>query len=199
MMMQFDIYNNASLGMQGLIEAFPDFTRKAIKASGFWAMQQVQQGIASGAPGGQSYADFYPQPLRKSLDQVLTAAKYSNGRGRGKNNYPPMGRLKQAVKYRYMNNSARGMAVAVGWLSKSSQFLGAKQQEGYQRPVTDAVRRAFDASYAKLGLEMRLRKSTKTLQIPARQTMGPMQRVVEAGVGPLFESKFRKAMTEAMK
>jgi len=182
--MSISIRDEASPLLQMMIDKYPDATRGALKSVGYWAMKQIQGGISSQAPGGEQYAKFYPQPLRRALDQILD--------GRGKSNYPPLGKLQRAIKYNYLNSNSRGMTVVVGWTSGSSINLGEKQQEGFSRPMTEAMRRAFDASFAKLGLKIRIAKSTTQISTPARPTISPMSGIIDAQAPAKFEGLFKQ-------
>lgn len=186
--LRFDITNNASKGLGAVMDALPVITRKAIKSTGYQAMQAIQEGIKSGAPGGDTYAEFFPQKYRRALDQII--------RGRGKSDYKPMGKLAQATKYRYMNTDARGMSVVVGWLSNSSANIGRKQQDGYIRPMTDAMRKSFDDAFEKLGMKTRIAKTTTQLTVPSRPTMAPMEQVLEPVLSGIFETAFKKNLKE---
>lgn len=182
--MGISIRDEASPLLQMVMDKYPDATRGALKSVGYWAMRQIQSGISSQAPGGERYAKFYPQPLRQALDRVLN--------GRGKAVYPPLGKLQKAIKYKYLNSDSRGMTVVVGWTSESSINLGEKQQEGFARPMTEKMRRAFDASFEKLGFKIRIAKDTTEITTPARPTINPMSNVINAQATAKFEELFKQ-------
>ncbi|MEN6568057.1 MAG: hypothetical protein ABFC57_17370 [Veillonellales bacterium] len=182
--MKFVLIDEASPLLQMMIDKFPDASRGALKSTGYWAMRKIQGGIQSQAPGGEPYAEFFPQKLRQALDRVL--------RGRGKSNYPPMGRLQRAVKYQFLNSGARGMSVVVGWTSASAVRLGGMQQEGFSRPMTDSMRRAFDAAFQKLGLKTRIKATTTEIKTPSRKTIPPMATQLSPQITDQFETTFKK-------
>lgn len=183
--MPISIHDEASPMLQMMMERYPDAVRGALKSTGYWAMRQIQGGMASGSPGGETYSPFFPQPLRRALDQVLS--------GRGKTVYPPLGKLQRAIKYKYLNSDARGMSVVVGWTSQSSINLGEKQQEGFTRPMTEAMRRAFDAAFQKLGYKTRIAKSTTEISTPARPTVNPVAtNIIDPQAAEKFEDIFKR-------
>lgn len=185
MILQFDVYDNSMDTVKWMIDKVgKDGVRKALKSTGWFAMTQIKAGIESGAPGGQRYHPFMSPKIRRALDQVL--------HGRGKSKYPPMGRLKPAVKYNYMASSSRGMSVVVGWNSRSASFLGGMQQTGAVRPMSEKFRAALNAAFDKAGLKIRVKDTTKTVKLPRRDTIPAMHRALQSKIGAHFESKLRE-------
>ena len=185
MILQFDIYDNAEAAVKWMVDKVgKDGVRKALKSTGWFAMTQIKAGIDSGAPGGKRYHPFMSQKIRKALDQVL--------HGRGKNKYPPMGRLKPAVKYNYMASKSRGMSVVVGWNSRSASYLGGMHQTGAVRPMSEKFRNALNAAFDKAGLKIRVKDTTKTVKLPKRDTIPAMHRALQRKLGEHFENKLRE-------
>ncbi|MBP2643730.1 MAG: hypothetical protein H6Q67_1617 [Firmicutes bacterium] len=182
--MKIVLKDDASPLLLAMIDRFPNVTRGAVKSTGYWMMRQIQAGIASGAPGGEKYAQLaLPNKFRQILEQVLG--------NKGKVRYKLMGKLGQAVKYKAVG-SGKNTSVVVGWTSKSAVDLGEKLQDGFTRPVTPALRKAWDAAYQKSGMATRLPASKLTITTPGRPTIAPMKKATESKVMGVFEAKFKE-------
>lgn len=164
----------ASPFMAEVIKNNPKWIASSLKSAGWKVSREIKKGMRSRAPGGQPYAPAHlTNKQRAALEKVLG--------GKVKRYYRPMGNLINAIGYD-KTNAAAGV-VTVGWLSKSSVYLGSKQQEGFQTPVTPAVRRAFAAAGIKLSVQK------KELEAPSRPTFSPMESMLERIAKDQFESK----------
>lgn len=191
MILKFDIYDNAEDTVQWMINTLgKDGVRGALKSTGWFVKEAVQQGIERKAPGGVRYAPFMGQKVRYWLDKFL--------HGRGKKEYKPMGRLKPAVKYAYMSSGSRGMSVVVGWNSASSASLGGLQQRGSVRAMSDKFRNALNAALEKSGSDRRVRKTTTTVKLPARVTIPNVHRSIQANAVRWFELKLKRYLRDGV-
>lgn len=169
------ILDTASPLIRATADGMPDYIRKALKSAAWMAQKEIKTGIKSGAPGGQPYAPTMPADLRKRIE-------HRKGRVR----YPVLGKLVRAVGYQY---SKADQAVQVGWLSKSAVSIGTKQEKGFERPVTAAMRRL----YAAVGVP--LSESKTVLNVPARPTFAPSFKVLEPKFVPYIEGKIAEYMS----
>lgn len=140
-------------------ENHPKWVSSALKSAAYQSQKAIKEGIRSQAPGGQAYAkhvldDWHYAKLERALN------------GSNKSSYPIMGKLRQAVGYD--KSQADAGVVTVGWLSQSAARLGGKQQEGYETPMTERMRKAFFAA------GMHPSKNKLMLDTRSRQTMAPM-------------------------
>ena len=172
-MMDVDLLfiDGATPWLQYMAATKPDWMRKALKSFGWYAQQQIKAGIRSGGPGGDQYAEFMPPDMRSSL------IAYHGGKAKKK--FPPLGKLVNAVGYEY---DAGNNIVRVGWLSASAVALGEKIEEGYDKIITDKMRRFFWA--AGVGLS-----DKNDIEVPARHTFGPMQAILAPKAAVFMEDK----------
>lgn len=145
--------------MKQLVENNPKWIASALKSAAYHSQKAIKEGIRSEAPGGQTYAPHVLDDWhRAKLERALT--------GWNEKKYPIMGKLRQAVGYD--KSQAGAGVVTVGWLSQSAARLGGKQQEGYETPMTERMRKAFFAA------GMHPSKNKLMLDTRSRQTMAPM-------------------------
>lgn len=187
---QIDIVNLATPYLIHLAERFPNSFRKALKSTGYWLTEEIKQGIQSGAPGGQPYKPFSwlnipkPDPFKHRHRGILESY---NGRlvlvkgGMTKRtDKQPLGKLKQAVRYKYYDDSNR---VVLGWIGKSAEYLATYHEKGFSYPVTGKARRFFWA----LGIPMS--KGHSRFYIPARPTIGPIYKQYQSKIPVYMEDR----------
>lgn len=135
----------------------PRYIDRAIQSTGRMMKQEIQAGIESGAPGGQPYQAFsgLPKLTRQRKGKFVRVRRSSR---------KPLGRLKQAVRYKMYKDSHR---VIIGWISKSAEELGTIHETGKTVAITPKMRRLFFA--AGIGLS----KGKNTISIPRRPTIEP--------------------------
>jgi hypothetical protein len=159
----------------------PKYIKWALQSTGWWLTKAIKYEIKMGTPGGEKYADFSKIKNQRDTYYTVTLTRKSKKTGRLKEirrrfdtnqlvketgTHKPMGRLANAVGYKYYSDSMR---MLVGWLSQSAVDVGTKQELGYTRKITPKMRRLFRYSGIPLG-----KKSEIT--IPARPTFGPIYR-----------------------
>ncbi len=168
-------YNDfASPFMATVISNNPKWMASALKSAGWRVSREIKKGMRSRAPGGHPYAPPHlPNRLRSALESIVG--------GKVKRYYRPMGNLINAIGYD--KTRAGAGVVTVGWLSRSAVYLGRKQQEGFQTPVTDKVRRTFAAAGIKLSV------GKTNLEAPSRPTFSPMESMLEGIARDQFETK----------
>lgn len=194
---KFDIKDNASPAFKKAISDFPNTTRGALKSTGYWLVGKVKepgpfrQEITSNAPGGKRYAPFGNQKFRQALDRVV--------QGRGKTNYQPYGKLKNALRYRYTPSSSRGSAVTVGFISSSAYNLAKKLSTGFSSSMTEARRNLWNAAFERLGWKTRASKTRTSVDVPARPAVDPMWQKYKQPAMQKFEETFRKYLMNDMR
>ncbi len=160
--------------MATVIANNPNWVASSLKSAGWKVSREIKKGMRSRAPGGKPYAlPHLTNKQRAALEGVLG--------GKVKRYYRPMGNLINAIGYDKTKASAG--VVTVGWLSQSAVYLGGKQQEGFETPVTDKVRRAFAAAGIKLS------SNKQNLETPSRPTFSPMENMLANMARDQFETK----------
>ncbi len=167
-----EIIDEATPWLQWAAQEFPDFTRSALKSTGWWLSREIKKGIRSGAPGGRPYKPRLPAKKRRELEKAFG--------GRVKRSYPWMGQLSRAVGYQYRKNEN---AVVVGPLSVSAVRLFQKHEAGTSYPVTKKTRRAFAAA------KIPLAKGKKFIRLPKRPTIEPVYDAYHDKIAPHIEEK----------
>ena len=166
------ITDEATPWLQWAAREFPDFTRSALKSTGWWLSKEIKKGIRSGAPGGKPYKPRLPAKKRRELERVFG--------GRVKRSYPWMGQLARAVGYEYVKADN---SVVVGPLSSSAVRLFQKHESGSSYPITSKVRKAFAAA------KMPIPKGKKYLKLPKRPTIEPVYSAYHDKIAPHIEEK----------
>ena len=179
--MEIQIEDGATPFLDKVIAEKPKWLGSALKSAGFWAQKEIKAGIRSGAPGGHAYEPLMPIYLRKKLEAAL--------HGSNRSNYKAMGKLVNAVGYD--KSRADSGVVTVGWLSQSAVIVGSKQELGFFNRVTEHMRRAFSAA------GMPLPASQDKIQVIARPTYGPMQKVLQVGAPEKVRKKLEAYLTGA--
>lgn len=167
---QVKIIDTATPHFARLASEAPAQFRRALKSAGWWLREEIKAGIREGAPGGAPYAPF----------SAVTRGKLLRRPGQRRSEHRPMGRLQQATIYRYYADSMR---VLVGWVTRTAEQVGLKQEHGHETEITPRMRRFFWAS------GVPLRASTRILAIPRRPTIDPEYRENAARVPAYMEGK----------
>jgi hypothetical protein len=152
--MDIKIVNTATPFFERIAHESPREFRRALKSAGWWLRGEIKSGIRASAPGGQPYTHF----------SSITTERLLRKKGQRKRVHRPMGRLYSATIYRYYGDSMR---VIVGWVTRSAERVGLKQEHGHTTEITPRMRRFFWAAGIPLS------KHKKTLAIPKRPTIDP--------------------------
>jgi hypothetical protein len=177
-----------------MIAMNPDYINKSLKSLGWYMQKQIKAGLKAQAPGGATFVKFMDPRIRAQLEGKTSSNVlndlYESGKGwkrkyaknaAGKSvRYPPFGKLQKAIGYQYDGNAMR---LEVGYLSPSALRLGKRLEEGYTKPVNEAVRKLFWSR----GIPISPSKSS--IRIPARPVMQPMRRVLMPQMMPYIEKK----------
>jgi hypothetical protein len=153
-----NIKDEATPFIKRVAKETPKYIDRVIQSTGKMMKKEIQAGIESGAPGGQSYQEF------SGLPKLTRQRKGGFVRVRRRANKKPLGRLKQAVRYKMYKDSHR---VIIGWISKSAEELGTIHETGKMVAITPKMRRLFFA--AGIGLS----NGKSQIAIPRRPTIGP--------------------------
>ena len=184
------VKDTASPLIARLLQEKPAWIRKALKSAGYIMMRDIQSGMNSGAPGGQAYPKFFNYKIRRAFESAASHMRTNR-------KYKPLGKLDRSIKYRYFGEAAGGgkAYVLVGFTSASGVKLGRMMEDGFQRTVTEKMAGAFNEAFKKLGYPTRMRPG-KTINVPARKTIGPMRQAMSPWVTQFIESKLEQYMRE---
>lgn len=141
------------------------FLKSAAKSLGYFAQKEIKQEVRTGAPGGANFAERRPHKFRAALQGGSAARQW-------------YGKMLRAIGYQYADGVVR-----IGWTSRTSAMYGRKQEEGYETPVTSAVRERYREAGFKIG------NNTKYLITPARPVFEPMAGVLEPQIAPYIQQK----------
>lgn len=175
-----------------LSDEFPRYFDRALRSTGWWLRKEIQEGIRSGAPGGQRYARYSGITTSRVLDAHRGRGLTPTGRRRAPRRnlaeHKPMGKLYQATRYKHYKDSNR---VLIGWISKSAEELGTTHERGKSVPITPRMRRFFWAS----GVPLNPRK--RYLYIPKRLTIDPVYRTNKRAIPDYMDRKIAGYLEEA--
>jgi len=137
----------------------------SVRVEGFRLMRLLKAEIRKGKPGGREFA-----PLS------FIARRWGH---RGRNS--PLRRL--AIAVRYFVAARDPLELQIGWVgprvSERWRYFAKILQEGFERPVSEAQRKAMARSGGKMSGRSRnrqyffLRRETKTFKTPPRPIMEP--------------------------
>lgn len=164
------LIDTATPRFERLAREAPGEFRRALRSAGWWLRGEIKSGIRAGAPGGQPYPEF----------SEVTRNRLLRRKGQRKTEHRPMGRLYQATIYKYYPDSMR---VIVGWVTRTAEHVGLKQELGHETQITPRMRRFFWASGVPLG------RQTQRLAIPRRPTIELEYRENAARVPGYIEEK----------
>lgn len=197
------ITDSATPYLNFIADTKPDWVRKALKSTGWMMQKEIKAGIRSGAPGGRKYPEFMAPTRRAAFEsafgakvrKVYQAGGTAERKGWGSRSrsalieagvsartigYSPLGKLVNAVGYQYDKGR---QTVRVGWLSNSAKRLGKQIESGYEKQITEPMRRKLFAA----GIP--LPKGKSVFKVPARHTFGPMRNALQPKLVPYIESK----------
>lgn len=141
------------------------------KSVGWWYRKSAKTDIEQGHAGNVYYKERWDLSLRRKLDPNAPKIWY--------------GKLRHAIGYEY---SGEGV-VNIGWLSKSASKYGDMQEQGYDRFVTEKMRKLFHSK------GINLSNNTTTLNIPERPIYEPMTKSLRKQVVPYIDNKIQKYMS----
>ena len=139
------------------------FLKSAAKSLGYFMQKEIKQEVKTGAPGGANFVERRPHKFRAALQGGSAAKQW-------------YGKMLRAIGYQYADGVVR-----IGWTSRTAATYGRKQEEGFETPVTSAVRER------KAGFS--IGKNTKYLITPARPVFEPMAGVLEPQIAPYVQMK----------
>ncbi|EMS79208.1 hypothetical protein [Desulfotignum phosphitoxidans] len=204
--------------MEALIKAFPQFadraTASALKSEGFRLKNLIADAIRSGGPSNAKWDDLNPHT------GVLSRKRGKGGRERTVKNYrmvwkgekgskrrvrqykdvmlstrtKPLARLAGAVRYNYDKDLE---AVSIGFIqnrgvSDSMLSLARLHAKGEKTRVTPRMRKMMFA------LGFPIKKTTTTLETPARPVIDPVFRAEKDTIPKNIEQKFLAAIRRYM-
>ena len=164
--------------LRKVLDEKPQWMASALKSAGWWSKKELEAGIKSGAPAGQTYAIGMSAARRREIDDVMYSV---DSKRKPKRSYVKLGKLRQAVKYD--KTRAREGVVKVGWTSRSSVRIGSWHENGLFQAITDKMRRMLFA--AGIGI----RKGQTSIALPKRATYKPMLPRIQAGAAKQAELK----------
>ena len=182
--MQVKITDSASPWLQWVVDNKPDWMRKALKSTGNFARQEIKSGIKSGAPAGKVYAAIMDRNRSRDLMAARrVGAQTGPTTARGKRHAarrkaPILGKLGAWIRYQYGNGR-----VTVGWLAQWAVLFGSRMELGESEAVTKKIRGLYG------GAAEGLKRSTTTIKVPARPTIGPMYSYLQPLVRTHFAGK----------
>ncbi len=172
--LQISTIDNIAPWLDWAIKHKPDWTRKAIKSTAWYAQQEIKAGIRSEAPGGSRYAERMIASRRRDIEDTSR-----RGGSKQKRRAGVLGKLLNAVGYQ-----VKPALAAIGWLSNSAVRIGSWHEAGKMQTITPKMRRLFFA--AGVGLKA----STTHINLPTRPTYAPMFNALRDKLPAWFESKF---------
>lgn len=172
--LQISAIDNVTPWLDWAIAHKPDWTRKAVKSTAWYAQQEIKKGIRSGAPGGSTYAERMSAAKRHDIEDSSKRGGSKRRRRAG-----VLGNLLNAVGYQF-----KTAQVAIGWLSRSAVRIGSWHELGIDQPITPKMRRLFFA--AGVGLKA----STTHIKLPSRPTYQPMFNHLRNLLPEYFRNKF---------
>ena len=146
------------------------FLISAAKSLGYFVQKEIKQEVKTGAPGGANFVERRPHKFRAALQGGSAARQW-------------YGKMLRAIGYQYADGVVR-----IGWTSRTSATYGRKQEEGYETPVTSAVRERYRKAGFSIG------KNTKSTIISkgisaARPVFEPMAGVLQPQIAPYIQQK----------
>ena len=146
--------------------------RSAAKSLGYFMQKKIKQGVRSGAPGGEQFAERFPYQKRAKLQGGSAAKQW-------------YGRMVNAIGYQYDNGVLR-----IGWTSRTASMYGKKQEEGYKTRITKAIRQKWHEA------DIKLSKNTTYLILPERPVFEPMAEELQPEIAPYVQEKLNEYATE---
>lgn len=181
--------DNASPLIKAMIDTFPNASKIALQSVGKRIKNTIQQGMTNKAPGGARYKELQQLPSKKISRLERNYRKNRQGRSsvsrtlrRDVSKKQPLGRLKQAVRYRLLGEN---QGIAVGWLSSSAQLLGTLHEFGGLIRMSERRHNLFWAS----GIP----ENKGYVKIPRRPTIAPVWRQEAPNVQEHFENALFRA------
>ncbi|WP_276691260.1 hypothetical protein [Acidaminococcus massiliensis] len=178
MIVEIDLKDQISPAIQKALKTNEKWLRWASKSVGWYAQKRIKEEVATGSPGGESYEERLPRGARKALSTTAPKMWY--------------GKLRNAIGYEYDNGVVR-----IGWTSRTSSIEGKKQEEGFIRNVTPTLRAWWaKAAQDSKGKLINLSSGKDEIEVPARPVFEPVQKKLEAEIGPYVEQKVEKYIKE---
>lgn len=172
------IIDTATPFLKKIANKNPEYMDRAVKSAGWYMQQEIKQGIRSGAPGGRPYRNYSDITRSRTLEAMR--GRKGKRKRRLSAAHKPMGRLYNAVRYKFYSDSHR---VLVGWVSRSSEKIGTIQEEGKRVNVTPKMRKFFWAAGYNISPKKRY------IEIPARPTIDPEYRENRREIPQYIEKK----------
>jgi len=195
--------------MEILLNAFPQYAERAVasalKSEGFRLRDLVKAAIRSGGPDGAKWAKLNPHTgvlssaKRGTVKNYKLVWKGKKGSKRRVRQYKdvilstkaaPLSKLAGAVRYKYDPDD---QAVSIGFIqsggvSPAMIKLAGMHAKGFETRITPKMRKMLFA------LGFPVKKSTGSLESPARPVIDPVFRQEEGDIMRNIESKFMSSI-----
>ena len=169
----------ASDEMERLIAAVPHAGRSGLRKLAYYAVKGMKKDAKSGGPPGEHWAPRSEVTRRFPGKSGLRWGKRRERRANAKSTFGP---LWKAIGY--FRHPAPEMKVEFGFLSRSAYRRGVLLQRGVKYPVSKKMRHLFFARGFK--------RPGETIDIPARNLIGPSFAARRAGLVSLFEQETQR-------
>ncbi|WP_027185148.1 hypothetical protein [Desulfovibrio inopinatus] len=191
--------------LQHLAEVLPNETSRALRHVAWRLQKEIKEGIAAGAPGGETWqplSDVHKYGLLDDIRQVRASRKRVKPvrnkdaellAGDGKQRFTAYkkprntriktgfyGRLGRAAGYLYEPGT---MSAHVGWLGKSASMWAWRHAKGQDLAVTPKMRRMY------AGAGIILNKNTQFIHRPPRPAVRPVFEARERDIPRWIEER----------
>lgn len=167
-MIKLDVRDAISPKIENWLRDNPKYIRSLTKSIGWFVQKEIKR-LSNDTAVTSGWRERMPLKLRRKLAD--RAPKQW------------LGKLKKAIGYSYQQSDG---SVVIGWTSRTSAMYGKWQEEGAEKPVTDAVRRRFAAREVPLGA------GKKTLKLPQRPLYSPAMRIINPKLKAFVDEKVSK-------
>lgn len=169
MIVEINVVDEISPMLQHWIERNPKYFRSLGKSIGWWYQREIKTEVREGHAGNVTYPQRWALKDRRKLNPKAPIKWY--------------GRMLRAVGYQYDNG-----VVKIGWTSSTSARYGNLQEFGYNKVVTERMRKYFRSKG--IGIS----DNTKQLNIPDRPIFEPMADDLFNQIAPYAEEKIKEYM-----
>lgn len=163
--LEIDVTDEIQPLLERMLAHNKSFLKSAAKSLGYFMQKEIKEETKTGAPGGANFVQRRPHKFRAALQGGSAARQW-------------YGKMLRAIGYQYADGVVR-----IGWTSRTAAMYGRKQEEGYETPVTSAVRKRYrEAGFS-------ISNKTKYLITPARPVFEPMAGVLQPQIAPYVQMK----------
>lgn len=165
--LEIDVVDEVGPFLRQMNDRYKGFIKCNIGSLGYYMQKEIKREVRGGSPGGASFAQRRPHDIRAKLQKGSAARQW-------------YGQMLRAVGYMYNEHS-----LFIGWTSKTAARYGAKQEEGFETPVTKSVRDRYKEAGVKLG-------NKKVIKTPARPFFEPMAAVLRPEIAPFMQRRLNE-------